>query len=150
MATRDAERLVLFSWHGDYEDLVNINERILTGTLKTLAGARGPGGFELIGHYVVIDAFLGILYLEPEVYILSEAERRDPSRLRETLMRPPYQLLFERGPAASSHTRLLTLSVIAGASAHSNYVDKALLTRMRADSEAERRSGVAGRRSGAA
>ena len=88
---------------------------------------------------MVLDTSLGILYLEPEVYIISEAERRDPSLLREALMRPPYQLLFETGPAACSHTRLLTLRIDAGASEQSNYYDPVLLKRMRADYKDEQR-----------
>ena len=133
VAARDAERLILFCYHGNHEDICSINERILTGSLKTLAGAKGRGGFELIGHYVVLDTSLGILYLEPEVYIISEAERRDPSLLRDALMCPPYQLLFERGTAASSHARTLMLSVRTPASLDSNYGNPALLKRTRAE-----------------
>ena len=54
-------------------------------------------------------------------------------------MRPPYQLLFETGPAACSHTRLLTLRIDAGASEQSNYYNPELLKRMRADYKDEQR-----------
>ena len=136
--TRDAERLVIYCYHGYDEDVRTIYEKIANGEVGRICEAF-PLGFELIGHYVVYDTSLGILYLEPEVYIVSEAERRDPSLLREALMRPPYQLLFERGPSASSHTRLLTLNIDAGASEQSNYYDPVLLKRMRADYKDEQR-----------
>jgi len=143
VASRDDERLVFFSYHGCSEDVLSINERLLSGELKTLAGARGPGGFELIGHYVVFDTSLGILYLEPEVYVVNESERRDTALLRDALMRPPYQLLFEKGTAASSHARVLMLSVRGRACVHSNYDNRALLERTRAEYIAEQRSGAA-------
>ena len=128
--TRDAERLIIYGYHGAYEDIKEVAERLDRGAMRRVADAAGLG-FDLIGHYVVYDTSAGILYLEPEVYFVSEAERQDPSLLRVALMRPPYQLLFEKGPTAVSHTRLLTLSLRNDACVQSNYSNPALLRQMR-------------------
>ena len=127
---RDDERLIVFGYHGAYEDIKEVAERLDGGAIRRVADAAGLG-FDLIGHYVAYDTSAGILYLEPEVYIVSEAERQDPSLLRLALMRPPYQLLFEKGPTAVSHTRLLTLSLRKDACVQSNYSNPALLVQMR-------------------
>ena len=127
---RHAERLIVFGYHGAYEDIKEVAERLDGGAIRRVADAAGLG-IDLIGHYVAYDTSAGILYLEPEVYIVSEAERQDPSLLRRALMRPPYQLLFEKGPTAVSHTRLLTLSLRDPACVQSNYSNPALLVQMR-------------------
>ena len=64
-------------------------------------------------------------------------------------MRPPYQLLFEKGTTAVSHTRLLTLSLRNNACVQSNYSNPGLLVQMRDEYKTDMACARNGKRTGA-
>ena len=84
---------------------------------------------EMVGHYVVVDSNLGIIYTEPEVHIVTPEQRRNPALLHELFLQPPFQLIFDRSPTARHRTRLLSLRVRTPGAADSNYAHRAMFAR---------------------
>jgi hypothetical protein len=115
-------------------------KRALPLRRATLREVASRAGIEVVGHYVVLDLSLGIMYTEPEVYVVSTTERREPALLRAALMRPPFQLIFETDTVAAQHTRVLMLDVLARSAAQSNYSNPTLLALLKEDCLAFRRA----------
>ena len=109
------------------------HKRALPLRRATLQEVASRADISLVGHYVVLDLSLGIMYTEPEVYIVSATERREPALLRATLMRPPFQLIFETDTVAAQHTRVLMLDVLSRSAVQSNYSNPKLLALLRED-----------------
>ena len=125
------ERLVIFCHHG-HEDDVRCAYEAYEDALRSAPVERLEDLFfrlqlEMVGHYVVVDTNLGIIYTEPEVHIVTPEQRRNPALLHEIFLKPPFQLIFDRSPTASHRTRLLLLHVHARGAADSNYAHRAML-----------------------
>jgi len=129
----DGERLIIFCYHGQADDVCVANEEyevaLRSAPVRGIQGCAAEAleglfrrlSIEMVGHYVVFDTNLGIIYTEPEVHIVTAEQRRNPALLHQTLLAPPFQLIFDRSLTASSRTRLLSLRVRSSGAAQSNY-----------------------------
>ena len=131
---------ILYCLHGHEQDVVDAfkcqEQSMLLRDVKR--------NIVLIGHYIVYDASKGILYLHPEVHVLTDMERTDPKRLRERLVRPPYQLVFEVGQPSAANHRLVALHTAddhIGGSLLSEFANPSLL-QSHLDSSRQRNAGT--------
>jgi hypothetical protein len=119
------ERLIIFCYHGQAEDVCVAYEAygnaLRSAPAESLEHLFFRLSIEMVGHYVVFDTNLGIIYTEPEVHIVTPEQRRNPALLHEILLKPPFQLIFDRSHTARSRTRLLSLHICSSGAAQSNY-----------------------------
>lgn len=125
------ERLLIFCYHGHADDIRVLHEAQEAALSRSdpvpLEHLKGQHGIELVGHYVVVDTNLGIIYTEPEVHVVTQEQRLNPSLLHELLSEPPFQLVFDRTATAMRRTRLLSLHVTRHGATRSNYAHRTAL-----------------------
>ena len=127
------ERFLIFCYHGHAEDVSCAYDAyevaLRSAPVERLEALFFRLQLEMVGHYVVVDSNLGIIYTEPEVHIVTPEQRRNPALLHELFLQPPFQLIFDRSPTARHRTRLLSLRVRTPGAADSNYAHRAMFAR---------------------